>query len=1092
MSACMRGGQVQPRRADSGLAHTPKKVIIYFNVIGYKGAASDLKLLDRVLLGEVKAYNTPPPAMERVLSVAIILSTPPGKAGTWDVSWPRAKRTISNADRFVMDLLAVDPEQVSPERIAGIKPYFENYASFTPVIHELSEVLSIVWDWGVSVWEYIKTFHDTIVPLEKEKEQAREEVEQDSHHLSKTQEEVMAMEKEIAALSNQFETASSRKSMLQAKAKGGLERHENAKSLIARLETDEPFWKRERADLTEKQKCVVGDSLLGALLVVYCGPLSQEYRNILITNLSIRMTDLHIPFSSAGKTGHVFFRPEQEYDWYNRGLPSLNFGARNTLACENYIITHETLRCPLWVDPDGIALKWCHDLCHYQHRLGKDDHQVISSGDGFAERLKICVENGLTVVCNMLHHQCDSLFQSLLQMRVVKKGKDRYLEIGGSPVQLGRGFKLMLRFSCDTLPFPSEVTSKCSIINFAMGPQDLEDCLLTIATAAHQPHVLEQRPVLLKELIRGTLKVAHDKDAVIQALINISDNLSDMEEVEKISKFKTLVDTNREKLQIAEKKMADLHDGSARYKSFAHWLTSACIQVEDARRLETSYVFSAKEMIHIVDMYLAKGRVHPVSTETQSRQTTVLEPESADLHKAAPNPEAAQEDGAMVQQMKNLAQQCIAYLHLHLSHALAQQHRHPFLVHSYFQAQIAFGSLDRDLYSNLVNNSLSRTHKVDLLCKRGDAFGTLLPLLSRLVGVDATDGPTPQSTSVDEQWRTWMNCENPEEMPLPSDTGYSAKKGEAIQLDHVQKMLLLLVLRPDRVGRAVTKVLNELSRIVSDFADAVECINGMEDVLQLQHSMHDAKYVPERMRYPCLVPLVLHGAQEMEMCNEVLCMAGDTSLLAPSQKIHIISASNPNLEVILCECVCNDSWVFIRDVPLCAGVCDLVNNWLQNLALTYMSPNGEDEHLSRICRMIQSTYTESGGQGLKKPHEKFRLFIAVENLTRSLLLSFASLWNNCIRLNCTQAASGLLSSYSRLSRTVLRGRSHDAKIDNLAHILQSTLLMHIVWNRLSVGVCGWRFPYTFDPDDISFGKDRIVELLIARQVCLLLAIPLHT
>jgi hypothetical protein len=196
--------------------------------------------------------------------------------------------------------------------------------------------------------------------------------------------------------------------------------------------------------------------------------------------------------------------------------------------------------------------------------------------------------------------------------------------------------------------------------------------------------------------------------------------------------------------------------------------------------------------------------------------------------------------------------------------------------------------------------------------------------------------------------------------------------------------------------------------------------------------------------------------------------------------------------VILCECVCNDSWVFIRDVPLCAGVCDLVNNWLQNLALTYMSPNGEDEHLSRICRMIQSTYTESGGQGLKKPHEKFRLFIAVENLTRSLLLSFASLWNNCIRLNCTQAASGLLSSYSRLSRTVLRGRSHDAKIDNLAHILQSTLLMHIVWNRLSVGVCGWRFPYTFDPDDISFGKDRIVELLIARQVCLLLAIPLHT
>ena len=1059
-------------------------------VPNYKGAASDLKLLDRVLLGEVKAYSTPPPAMERVLSIAIILSTPPGKSGTWDVSWPRAKRTISHADRFVMDLLAVDPEHVTPERIAAIKPYFDDYQNFTPLIHDLSEVLAIVWDWSVCVWEYITTYYETIVSLESEKEQAHEALERATEHLVKMQEEQTTMEKELAALSHRFERASSHKSTLQAKAKGGMERHENAKSLIARLETDDPFWKQERAELVEKQKTVVGDSLLGALLVVYCGPFSQQYRNILLSKCRTRMMDVQVHFSSTHKTGHVFLRPGEEYEWYSRGLPSLNFGTRNAQACENYIITHKTLRCPLWLDPDGIALRWCKELSV----RNTDDRQVmlVTSGDGFVERLKACVENGAAAVCNVLPHHSDTLLESLLQMRVVKKGKLRYVNIGGDPVQVGKGFRLMLRTTCDTLPFSPEVTSKCTMINFSMDPQDFEDCVLTMATSVHVPHMLQERPALLNELINVTLKVAQDKDAVIEVLMNMSDNLADTEEVEKISKFKKLVDANREKLQIAENKMAGLRDASIRYESFARWLASASVTVQDAWRLDASYIFSAQEIIHVLEMYLVEGGARAVRTQTRWRQTGDLEPESdqicEDLQK-----ETAQEDEAKVQQIRHLAEQCIARLHLRTSHTLAQQHRLPFLVHNYFQAQIAFGSVNRELYSDLVNRSLSRAHKIELLRTRVDTFRTLIPDLSIPVGADTTTGfaSDPDNTSVDDQWRSWMDCEKPEETPLPFDVKYGQKEG-AIQLDDVHKMLLLLALRPDRVGLAVTKALIDLGSMMSGTPHAGESIDGLEEALRLQHSMNGTTYVPGRVCYPCPVPIVLYGAQEMEMCNEVLRLAGDTGLLKPSQGIHILSASNPSLDQTLCESACNDSWVFIRDVPLCVDACDLVNRWLQNLALASKSVDSEDQLESRLDRRIQSTFSVSGRHALKKPHDKFRLFIAIESITTSLHVSFASLWNKCVALNCTHAATGILANYSRLSRTVLRGRSEDAKIDHLTHILRRTLLMHLIWNRFSVGGCGWRFPYKFDAEDILFGKDRIVELLIAHQVSLFLSIPFHS
>ena len=145
------------------------------------------------------------------------------------------------------------------------------------------------------------------------------------------------------------------------------------------------------------------------------------------------------------------------------------------------------------------------------------------------------------------------------------------------------------------------------MINFSMDPQDFEDCVLTMATSVHVPHMLQERPALLNELINVTLKVAQDKDAVIEVLMNMSDNLADTEEVEKISKFKKLVDANREKLQIAENKMAGLRDASIRYESFARWLASASVTVQDAWRLDASYIFSAQEIIHVLEMYLVVG-----------------------------------------------------------------------------------------------------------------------------------------------------------------------------------------------------------------------------------------------------------------------------------------------------------------------------------------------------------------------------------------------------------------------------------------------------------------------------------------------------
>jgi hypothetical protein len=69
-------------------------------------ATKALKNIDKADLARIKAYTTPPPAVETVFSAVLLLSSPPGNLAS-DVSWTRAKRAMSSIDRFLIELLQV-------------------------------------------------------------------------------------------------------------------------------------------------------------------------------------------------------------------------------------------------------------------------------------------------------------------------------------------------------------------------------------------------------------------------------------------------------------------------------------------------------------------------------------------------------------------------------------------------------------------------------------------------------------------------------------------------------------------------------------------------------------------------------------------------------------------------------------------------------------------------------------------------------------------------------------------------------------------------------------------------------------------------
>jgi dynein heavy chain len=565
----------------------------------FKVASSELKLMDKVLLGEVKSYNTPPLAVERVMTVAIKLSTEPSKGGTWDCSWPRAKRTIGNADRFIMDLLAVDPRTIDANCIENVRPYLVENSADVSGIADTSEPLSLVWDWAMCLLEYVDAYHDKILPLEESISKNTQLLNEAKKNLLMNKREKDQLEFKLGKVTQQFEQASTKKSSLQTHIKDIIAKIDNVRILIGLLENDEPLWKREHDDLMQKRQNTLGDALISAALIAFCGPLSQSYRSALLSSCKTRLNQLHIPLSLSCQPVDLFLHPDDEYRAYDEGLPILKYGSRNTHVLENCVISSNSLRCSLFMDPDSIALSWCRALSCCK----EDDRQLrlVERGEAFVERLKVCVNAGVTVLCTITPQQSDPILHGLLQMRVIKKGKQRYIEIGPDQVELGAGFKLLLRCSCVTQPLPIAVTSKSAIINFSMSDEDLEDCLLAMVVAAHEQQVERERQNLLDDLVKNSLQVARHNNEVIDKMRNMTGNLMSFEEVERMKIFKITVDEGREKLKSTEARMGEIQRVAASYLHFARLLFVACHFTRNLWQMNMVYYFSLHEMLMVLD-----------------------------------------------------------------------------------------------------------------------------------------------------------------------------------------------------------------------------------------------------------------------------------------------------------------------------------------------------------------------------------------------------------------------------------------------------------------------------------------------------------
>lgn len=133
-----------------------------------------------------------------------------------------------------------------------------------------------------------------------------------------------------------------------------------SRALLASLEHEQHRWASESTSFTDQMGTVVGDVLLGAACIAYCGFFDQSSRGRLGGAWRMHLAKAGLECREELSIIEYLSTADQRAEWQAETLPS------DDLCAENAVMLTRFNRYPLVIDPSGQAVQFL--LNHYKDR----------------------------------------------------------------------------------------------------------------------------------------------------------------------------------------------------------------------------------------------------------------------------------------------------------------------------------------------------------------------------------------------------------------------------------------------------------------------------------------------------------------------------------------------------------------------------------------------------------------------------------------------------------------------------------------------------------------------------------------------------
>ncbi|NWQ91943.1 DYH17 protein, partial [Burhinus bistriatus] len=545
-------------------------------------AQEALNTLNKNNLTELKSFGSPPQAVVNVTAAVMVLTAPKGKIPK-DKSWKAAKVMMGKVDTFLDALKKFDKEHIPEACLKAFQPY-QSDPSFDPeFIKSKSTAAGGLCSWCLNIVRFYEVFCE-VEPKRLALEEANAELAEAQEKLSRIKNKIADLNANLAALTAEFEKATAEKIKCQQEADATNRVITLANRLVGGLASENIRWAESVEMLREQEKTLCGDVLLVSAFVSYVGYFTKKYRVELLEKHWIPFLSglvVPIPITPGLDPLSLLTDAADVAAWSNQGLPS------DRTSTENATILCNTQRWPLIVDAQLQGIKWIKNK--YREKL-----RTIRLGQrSYLDTIEQAVSEGQTLLIEDVGETVEPVLDHLLGRNTTKKG--RYIRIGDKEVEYHPCFRLILHTKYFNPHYKPEVQAQCTLINFLVTREGLEDQLLAAVVAKERPDLENLKANLTKSQNEFKIKLKELEDSLLARLSAAAGEfLGDTTLVENLETTKRTAMEIEEKVKEAKTTEVQINVTRENYRPAAERASLLYFILSDLNKINPIYQFSLK------------------------------------------------------------------------------------------------------------------------------------------------------------------------------------------------------------------------------------------------------------------------------------------------------------------------------------------------------------------------------------------------------------------------------------------------------------------------------------------------------------------
>ena len=535
-------------------------------------AMAEVDKLDKSSISEVKAYTQPPDAVMMVLGAVMVLFRQ-------KADWPTAKKKISEAN-FLSQVKNYPKDDVTPEMLKKVRKY-TTLKNFVPEdVAKSSAAAAALCVWVKAIEVYAEVARE-VEPKRRAHKEAMDDLKKTQEELAVTEQKYEEVKAKVAELNDKHQKSLAEKNELQDEAENLEMKLNRASQLVDGLSGERVRWEKSITEYEKRLYHLTGDGLVAAAFLSYAGPFDTAYRKDLVKKWLNTVKEQEIPFTADFNFATFLANPEDVRDWNIQGLPKDEFSS------ENGVIVTRGRRWPLMIDPQGQANKWVKKM------EGKQLKICDLKTKDFLRQLETAITYGMPYLLQDVEEELDPALEPVLNKAIVKQGTRKMIKLGDSMIDYSDDFKMYITTKLPNPHYTPEVSTKATIVNFAVKEEGLEAQLLGIVVGMEKPELETKKSALVVSVAKGKRKLVELENEILRLLSTAEGSLLDDENlVNTLQASKSTSEEVTESLKVAEETEVKIDAAREEYRGVASRAALLFFVLNDLSSVDPMYQFS--------------------------------------------------------------------------------------------------------------------------------------------------------------------------------------------------------------------------------------------------------------------------------------------------------------------------------------------------------------------------------------------------------------------------------------------------------------------------------------------------------------------